>query len=114
MRSIKFGNRSMALPASRLARMAIGAVLVLGGFLGFLPILGFWMVPLGLIILSVDIPVVRRWRRQASVWIGPKLRARYPWLADHLGFANAGSDGVTRPYRDRGSENGAAERRIGG
>jgi hypothetical protein len=103
MRSIKLGNKTMPLPASRLARMGIGIVLILGGFLGFLPIFGFWMVPLGLIILSVDVPVVRRWRRQASVWIGPRLRARFPWLADHLGFANADSNGETRPYRTRNS-----------
>ena len=103
MRSIKLGNKTMPLPASRLARMGIGIVLILGGFLGFLPIFGFWMVPLGLIILSVDVPVVRRWRRQASVWIGPRLRARFPWLADHLGFANPGSNGETRPYRTRNS-----------
>jgi len=101
MRNIRFGNRTMALPASRLARMGIGIALVIGGFLGFLPILGFWMVPLGLIILSVDVPVVRRWRRQASVWIGPRLRARFPWLADQLGFANPDRNGETRPYRDR-------------
>jgi hypothetical protein len=101
MRSIRFGNKTMALPASRLARMAIGTALVIAGFLGFLPILGFWMVPLGLIILSVDVPVVRRWRRQASVWIGPRLRRRFPWLADQLGFANPDRNGETRPYRDR-------------
>ena len=101
MRSIKFGNKTVALPASRLARMGIGIVLILFGFLGFLPILGFWMVPLGLIVLSVDVPFVRRWRRQAAVWIGPRLRARFPWLADKLGFANACSNGFTRPYRVR-------------
>jgi hypothetical protein len=103
MRSIKLGNKTMPLPASRLARMVIGIALILGGFLGFLPIFGFWMVPLGLIILSVDVPVVRRWRRRAAVWIGPRLRARFPWLADHLGFANPGSNGETRPYRTRNS-----------
>ena len=103
MRSIKFGNRTMALPASRLARMAIGIGLVIAGFLGFLPILGFWMVPLGLIILSVDVPLVRRWRRQAAVWLGPRLRTRFPWLAEKLGFANACRDGFTRPYRVRNS-----------
>ena len=103
MRSIKLGNKTIRLPASRLARMGIGIVLILGGFLGFLPIFGFWMVPLGLIILSVDVPVVRRWRRQASVWIGPWLRSRFPRLADKLGFANSGCNGETRPYRTRNS-----------
>jgi hypothetical protein len=35
---------------------------------GFLPVLGFWMIPLGLLVLSVDLPIVRRWRRQLTVW----------------------------------------------
>ena len=112
MHSIKFGNKSVALPASRLARIVIGSLLVVGGLLGFLPILGFWMVPLGLIILSVDIPVVRRWRRQASVWIGPRLRARYPWLASQIGFDNSNGNGVARPYRDRRVDTEAADRRV--
>jgi len=103
MRSIRFGNKTIALPASRLARLGIGAVLIIGGIMGFLPILGFWMVPLGLVILSVDVPIVRRWRRQASVWLGPRLRSRFPWLADKLGFANSDRDGLGRPYRSRSS-----------
>jgi hypothetical protein len=53
--------------------------LILLGFLGFLPILGFWMVPLGLIILSADIPLVRRLNRRVTVavsrwWTGRKPR----------------------------------------
>jgi hypothetical protein len=43
-------------------------MLVGGGLLGFLPVLGFWMIPLGFLVLSVDLPVVRRWRRQMTVW----------------------------------------------
>jgi hypothetical protein len=35
-------------------------------FSGFLPVLGFWMIPLGLLILSLDLPLVRRWRRSWS------------------------------------------------
>ena len=46
----------------------LGILLVACGLLGFLPVLGFWMIPLGLLVLSVDIPMVRRWRRQLTVW----------------------------------------------
>jgi SSS family solute:Na+ symporter len=42
--------------------------LVGGGLLGFLPILGFWMIPLGFLVLSIDVPALRRWRRQLEVW----------------------------------------------
>ncbi|MNY79069.1 hypothetical protein D3C86_2195510 [compost metagenome] len=48
--------------------MLVGGLLIFGGFLGFLPVLGFWMVPLGLFILSHDIPAVRRRRRRFAVW----------------------------------------------
>jgi len=67
---IKIGNGHLHLPRSRIIRVIIGAALILGGLLGFLPVLGFWMIPLGLLILSVDLPIVRRWRHRAQVWWG--------------------------------------------
>jgi hypothetical protein len=80
---IRFGTKIIDLPGNRIARIAIGVVLVLFGLLGFLPILGFWMVPLGLIILSADIPAVRRLNRRVSVavsrwWTGRKSRRVSP------------------------------------
>ena len=35
-------------------------VLILAGFVGFLPILGFWMVPLGLLLIAQDVPFLQR------------------------------------------------------
>jgi hypothetical protein len=55
--------------------MILGVAMIAGGLLGFLPILGFWMIPVGLLILSVDIPVVRRGRRRLSVWWGRRRQA---------------------------------------
>ncbi len=52
------------LPRSQLARIIIGSLLIIGGIFGFLPVVGFWMVPLGLLVLSIDFPIVRRWRRK--------------------------------------------------
>lgn len=68
MASVRLGSKRIQLPGNRLARMAIGVMLILGGMVGFLPILGFWMVPLGLLVLSVDIPAVRRLNRRLTVW----------------------------------------------
>jgi purine-cytosine permease-like protein len=62
------GATTIPLPRSRAARMLIGGLLVIGGFLGFLPILGFWMVPLGILVLSHDLHIARRMRRRFSVW----------------------------------------------
>jgi hypothetical protein len=41
-------------------RGLLGVLLVLGGLLGFLPILGFWMAPIGVVLLATDIPPLRR------------------------------------------------------
>jgi hypothetical protein len=65
---IRIFDRHWHLPASKPIRIGIGILLVIGGFVGFLPVLGFWMIPLGLLVLSVDLPFVRRWRRQLTVW----------------------------------------------
>ncbi len=64
------------MPRSRAARVSIGVVLVIGGCLGFLPILGFWMIPLGLIVLSYEFATVRRWRRRGEVWWGTRRGRR--------------------------------------
>jgi len=45
---------------NRWVRTSVGIFLVLGGIFGALPILGFWMLPLGLILLSVDFPWAKR------------------------------------------------------
>ncbi|MDH3281987.1 MAG: hypothetical protein OEQ18_12795 [Gammaproteobacteria bacterium] len=64
---------------NRAFRVTVGVLLVLGGLLGALPILGFWMLPLGLILLSVDFYWAKRahinlrilWRRTRSLWKRP-------------------------------------------
>ena len=40
-------------------RSIAGLLLMLGGVFGFLPILGFWMFPLGLALIALDIPWTR-------------------------------------------------------
>lgn len=67
-RSFKIGSRSITLPAWAPARIALGVVVVAFGFLGFLPILGFWMIPVGVAILSYDIPRVRLARQRITRW----------------------------------------------
>lgn len=66
--TLMLGRWRVPMPRSRYARMGIGMLLIVGGCLGFLPILGFWMVPLGLLVLSNDIAYVRRRRRRFAVW----------------------------------------------
>src|SRR5690606_12368710 len=46
-------------PASKFVRIPIGVLLVLGGIFSFLPILGIWMLPLGLLLLALDLAFLR-------------------------------------------------------
>ena len=36
-------------------RTVLGLVLIVGGVFGFLPVLGFWMIPLGLAVILLDV-----------------------------------------------------------
>ena len=86
MRYVTFAGYRVRIPHRPVNRMLLGVVLVILGFFGFLPILGFWMIPLGLVVLSIDIPVIRRLRRKGTVSVGFWLKSRYPRLARSLGF----------------------------
>jgi hypothetical protein len=78
---VRFGSKTVQLPGSRVARLTIGVLLVLGGIAGFLPILGFWMIPLGFIVLATDFPAIRRFNRRVTVavsrwWTGRKSKSK--------------------------------------
>ncbi len=65
--------RWMRNPKLRWLRLIVGTLLVIFGILGFLPILGFWMVPLGLIILAQDCKWLQRPTLNAVMWLESKL-----------------------------------------
>jgi purine-cytosine permease-like protein len=67
---IRLFNRTIPMPQARWLRILIGVMLIFGGFLGFLPILGFWMAPLGVVVLSYEFAWVRRQRRRVAIWWG--------------------------------------------
>lgn len=39
-----------------------------GALGGFLPVLGYWLIPLGLIMLSIDLPFLKHPRRRFMIW----------------------------------------------
>ncbi|HEX2019969.1 MAG TPA: hypothetical protein VGO17_13595 [Aurantimonas sp.] len=91
--SIRLFGRNIVLPANRPIRVGTGIGLVAGGIFGFLPILGFWMVPLGLLILSVDFAAVRRARRRTAVRWG---RWRQRRSGEDVATGDGGCE-MTRP-----------------
>lgn len=78
MSKIRFGKYAVDLPRSRALRVGIGVLLVLGGLVGFLPVLGFWMIPLGFMVLAGDFPAVRRLNRRVSTSVMRWWRGRKP------------------------------------
>ena len=64
-------------PSSRWVRIPSGALLVVGGVLSFLPVLGVWMLPLGLALLAEDVPVLRSSRSKVLDWVE---RKKPQWL----------------------------------
>lgn len=60
-------------PTSAFVRRSLAVVLIAGGFFGFLPILGFWMIPLGLALLAKDLPFLQPPLARLVGWIAAKL-----------------------------------------
>ncbi len=67
---LRFGEREIPLPSWKPLRIALGIAFLIGGVFAILPVLGLWMIPVGLLILSVDFPPVRRFRRRMTSWYG--------------------------------------------
>ena len=67
-RIISGAGQQISLPQSRIWRILLGVALIMAGLLGFLPVLGFWMVPLGVAVLSLDVPIVRRLCLKIQNW----------------------------------------------
>jgi len=94
MARIKLGRRTYTIPGPKPVRIALGVSLVLMGMVGFLPIVGFWMIPLGLLVLSVDSWRVRRMRRRFEVWYGRRREAKAARKANES-KAEVGKDSKT-------------------
>jgi hypothetical protein len=62
-------SRWLRGPSSRWVRIPLAIVLVLAGFVGFLPVLGFWMIPLGLALVAQDVPFLRPPLIRFLAWI---------------------------------------------
>ena len=41
-------------------RTRAGLLCIVGGIFGFLPILGFWMIPVGLYFIAMEVPALRK------------------------------------------------------
>ena len=65
-------------PSARLVRIPAGILLCVGGAFGMLPVLGFWMLPVGVVLLAEDVLPLRRATSRILDWIE---RRRPHWFA---------------------------------
>lgn len=63
------GLRWLRHPSSRWARLPAGLLLIFGGIFSFLPILGVWMLPLGLMLIAADVPLLQRPMARFTMWV---------------------------------------------
>jgi hypothetical protein len=59
---------------TRWVRIPLAILLIVGGIFGFLPVLGFWMVPLGLLLLAIDVAFLQRPMVALVLWIEAKWK----------------------------------------
>src|SRR4051794_39764743 len=64
--------RWLRRPSSRLVRIPLAILLVVGGIFSFLPILGLWMLPLGLLLIAQDVPFLQKPLAEMLGWIERK------------------------------------------
>jgi hypothetical protein len=56
-------------PASRWVRLPLGILCILASFLWFLPVLGIWLLPIGLLLVAQDVPFLRRPVARMMLWL---------------------------------------------
>ena len=71
------GIQWLRKPKQNWVRLPSGLLLILGGLLSFLPVLGVWMLPLGILLLAEDIPLFQSLSGKMLGWIA---RRKPSWL----------------------------------
>jgi fatty acid desaturase len=68
--------KSAGRPGAMWVRIPLAIALMIGGLLGFLPLLGFWMFPLGLALTAFDLPFLRKPLARMLAFINEKAEPR--------------------------------------
>ncbi|WP_236033792.1 hypothetical protein [Belnapia mucosa] len=65
---VQSGVAALRHPARKPLRLTAACGLILGGFLAILPIFGLWMLPLGLALMSDDVPRLKPPLERTARW----------------------------------------------
>ena len=69
--------RWLLQPGRVVFRSIMGGLLIAGGVLGFLPVLGLWMLPLGIALLAEDFALCRKVCAHMLDWV---IKRKPHWL----------------------------------
>lgn len=64
--------RRVREPSARWFRIPVAILCLLGGMMFFLPVLGIWMLPLGILLLVEDLPFLRHGVYGAVNWLAQR------------------------------------------
>jgi hypothetical protein len=67
--------RWLRTPESRWKRLAFGMLFILGSFFWFLPVIGIEWLPIGLMLIAQDVPILRRPAARLMLWL------EHRWMA---------------------------------
>jgi hypothetical protein len=102
--------RWLRTPSSFWARLLVAVLLIVGGVFSILPILGLWMLPLGLLLIAQDVPILQGPILAALKWTEGK------WKQIKAAWKSRGSeqrDPLSRSDGNDGSDRGLGRRRDG-
>jgi hypothetical protein len=66
-------------PEARWIRIPIGVLFIIAGFLWFLPVVGIEFLPVGLLLIAQDVPVLRKPVGRFIIWLVHKWTALKRW-----------------------------------
>jgi hypothetical protein len=56
-------------PSPFAVRLVVALLLIVGGLFSFLPVLVLWMLPLGLLFIAQDVPLLQKPLVKALAWV---------------------------------------------
>ena len=76
-------------PQARMVRLPLGILFICAGFLWFLPALGLWCLPLGLLLIAQDVPFLRRPVGRMTLYLLEKWVRLRKWCTNRRARAKA-------------------------
>jgi len=72
----------MRKPKARVVRLPLGLLCIVASFLWFLPVLGVWLLPLGLLLIAQDVPFLRRPIGRMTLYLFDSWKRIRKWWAN--------------------------------